>query len=402
MTNVRILIRPVVSALLAGIVVSCGGGGGGGYGGGSGMSSAPTYSVSGTVSGATGTVVLKLNGGSDMTVPNGPFNFANAVAYLDTYNVQVVDASDRCTVTNGTGMVGTANITNVVVTCGAQTTQTVIRSTVLTGALQNPPVTTSATGVGGVIVDPTDTDVNGNVRITGGMTFSGLSGPPTTGGHHIHQAPIGNPTANGPVIIGLTLASDGATAYVPPNTRLTPAQYTALLAGELYFNVHTVANSGGEIRGQITAQGGVLAAVANLNAAQEVTAVGAPDSTSTATGTGTLLADAATRTILISYITHNVTNTTLNGAHIHTSVSVNPPCAGGPMCKGPVTIGFNQALGGNIAFPTAKTQMSTSDVSSFFSSYLYFNVHSTNNLCGPAGTTSCSGGEIRGNITPIP
>ena len=61
MTNVRILIRPVVSALLAGIVVSCGGGGGGGYGGGSGMSSAPTYSVSGTVSGATGTVVLKLN-----------------------------------------------------------------------------------------------------------------------------------------------------------------------------------------------------------------------------------------------------------------------------------------------------------------------------------------------------
>jgi hypothetical protein len=142
--------------------------------------------------------------------------------------------------------------------------------------------------------------------------------------------------------------------------------------------------------------------VANLTGAQEVSAVGAPDSTSTATGTGTLLADAATHTILISYITHNVTNTTLNGAHIHTSVSANPPCAGGPTCKGAVTIGFNQALGGNIAFSPANAPMSTSDVSSFFSNYLYFNVHSTNNLCGPAGTTSCAAGEIRGNITPIP
>ena len=398
MMNVRnSLIGLIVSAVLAGIIVSCGGGGGGGGGGGP-----VTYAVGGTLSGSTGTVVLKLNGGNDMSMAApGNFNFAG-LASGSIYNVQVAAPNQRCTVANGTGTVGAADITNVAITCGAQTTQMVIRSTVLTGALQNPPVTTSATGVGGVIVDPTDTDLNGNVRITGGMTFSGLSGPPTTGGHHIHQAPIGDPTANGPVIIGLTLASDGATAYVPPGTRLTPAQYTALLAGELYFNVHTVANSGGEIRGQITAQGGVLAAVANLTGAQEVTAVGDPDSTSTATGTGTLLADAATRTILISYITHNVTNTTLNGAHIHTSVSVNPPCAGGPTCKGPVTIGFNQALGGNIAFPTAKTPMSTSDVSSFFSNYLYFNVHSTNNLCGSAGTTSCSGGEIRGNITPIP
>ena len=147
--------------------------------------------------------------------------------------------------------------------------------------------------------------------------------------------------------------------------------------------------------GQITAQGGVLAAVANLNAAQEVDAQGATTSTSTATGTGTLLADAATRTILISYITHNVTNATLNGAHIHAS-------PGGPGTNGPVAIGFNQALGANLAFPTFGTQMSDANVSSFFLNYLYFNVHSTNLLCGSGGNTSCSGGEIRGNITPIP
>ncbi len=399
MINVRnTLIGFVVSAVLVGVIVSCGGGSGGSD------TVVPTYTVGGNITGATGTVVLKLNGGNDMSMAAaGAFTFPTGLPAGSTYNVQVAAPNQRCTVTSGAGTMGAANISNVAIACGAQTTQMVIRSTVLTGALQNPPVTTSATGVGGVIVDPTNTDVNGNVLITGGITFKGLSGPPTPGGHHIHQAPIGDPTNNGGVIIGLPLASDGATAYVPPDTRLTPAQYAALLAGELYFNVHTVANSGGEIRGQITAQGGVLAAVANLTGAQEVSATGASDSTSTATGTGTLLADAAPpNAILISYITHNVTNTTLNGAHIHTSVSANPPCAGGPLCKGPVTIAFTQALGGNIAFSPANAPMSTSDVSSFFSNYLYFNVHSTNLLCGSAGNTSCSGGEIRGNITPIP
>src|SRR6267378_740353 len=163
MMNVRnILIRPVVSALLAGIVVSCGGGGGGGYGGGGGgMSSAPTYSVGGTLSGATGTVVLKLNGGSDMTMSNGLFTFATTLAYLSTYNVQVVDASDRCTVTNGAGTMGTANVTNVAVTCAAQGTQMVVRSALLNGAQEG--VTTAATGVGGVIVDPSDPT---NIKIT--------------------------------------------------------------------------------------------------------------------------------------------------------------------------------------------------------------------------------------------
>jgi CHRD domain-containing protein len=387
-----VLIAFVVSAVLVGIIVSCGGG--------SGSSSGPaTYSVGGTLSGATGTVVLKLNGGSNISMANGPFTFATMLADQAFYNVQVVDANDRCTVTGGAGQIGAggttpANVTGVAVTCAAQGTQMVVRSAQLNGAQEG--VTTAAAGVGGVIVDPSDPL---NIKITGGITFSGLT--PTAGGHHIHQTPAGDPTGTGGVIIGLTLASDGVTAYVPAGTTLNQGQYDALRAGELYFNVHTIAYPAGEIRGQINLQGGVLAAVANLTGAQEVTAVGAPDSTSTATGTGTLLADAATNTMLISYITHNVTNTTLNGAHIHTSVSVNPPCAGGPTCKGAVTIGFKQALGGNIAFSPANAPMSTSDVSSFFSSYLYFNVHSTNLLCGSAGNTSCSGGEIRGNITPI-
>jgi CHRD domain-containing protein len=397
MKTVRnVLIGLIVSGVLAGIMVSCGGGGG--YGP-SGASTTPMYDVSGTLSGATGTVVLRLNGGSDMTKSNGPFNFASAVAYTNTYNVQVIDGSDRCTVSpNGAGTMGVANVTTVTVTCAAQGTQKVIRSAVLNGAQEGSM--SSATGVGGVIVDPTDTDVSGNVLITGGITFSGV----TATMQHIHQAPVGNPTGTGPVIIGLTLASDGQTAVVPSGARLTPAQYTALLAGELYFNVHSANNlcppaptcAAGEIRGQINVQGGVLASSVSLDNTQEV-----PASTSTATGRGTVIADAATGTVLITYITHNVSNA--SAAHIHTSVSVppSPPCAGGPSCNGPVIDGFPNrqtnfdGAGTNLAYPAIGSQI-TQYLTDFRSNYLYFNVHSTNNLCAPAA--NCGAGEIRGNI----
>jgi len=384
MMNVRnIPIRLVVSALLAGIVVSCGGSSG--YGG-SGGTSMYTYTVGGALSGATGTVVLKLNGGSDMSMANGSFTFATMVASGSTYNVQVVDASDRCTVTNGAGMMGMTNITNVAVVCAAQGTQKVIRSALLNGAQEGSM--SSATGVGGVIVDPTDTNISGNVLITGGITFSGLT--PTTGGHHIHQAPAGDPTGNGPVIIGLILASDGMTAVVPPGARLTPAQYNALLAGELYFNVHSTNNlcppapdcSAGEIRGQINLQGGVLASAVSLDGAHEV-----PANMSTATGKGTVIVDRATGTILISYITHNVSNA--NAAHIHTSPS-------GAGSTGLPIVGFSNLqtnfdmAGTNLATPPAGSQMTSQNLASFLLNYLYFNVHSM---------VAFPDGEIRGDIT---
>jgi hypothetical protein len=394
MMNVRnVLIGLIASAVLAGIVVSCGGGSGG-YDN-TPAAAAPTYTVGGNITGNTVPVTLKLNGGNDTPMAAaGAFTFSTALANDSPFNVQVVDASDRCTVSNGAGKINAANITNVAVTCGAQAAQMVVRSAILNGAQQNPAVVTNGKGVGGVIVDPT------TKAITGGITFSGLSGPPTTGGHHIHQTLPGDPTGNGNVIIGLTLASDGRTAVVPPGTTLTQTQYDALLAGELYFNVHTVAHSGGEIRGQINAQGGVLAAVANLDKDHEVDANGATNSTSTATGQGTLLADAATRAIIVSYITHNVANATM--AHIHTSQ--------GPATIGLVRVGFGNidanafGAGSNLASPAQGIPpMTTQDVVDFGISYLYFNVHSSNSLCNPPPPLSaCSAGEIRGNITPIP
>ena len=81
-----------------------------------------TYSVGGTVSGLSGTVVLQDNGGDDLSVgTSGAFTFATALATGSAYNVTVKTnpAGQTCSVANGSGTVGTANITNVAVTCTA-------------------------------------------------------------------------------------------------------------------------------------------------------------------------------------------------------------------------------------------------------------------------------------------
>src|ERR1700761_5598011 len=89
------------------------------------VTAAPTtYTVGGTVSGlaAGGTVALQDNGGSDLNVTtNGSFTFSTALASGAAYNVTVKTnpAGQTCTVANGTGTVGSANITSVAVTCTA-------------------------------------------------------------------------------------------------------------------------------------------------------------------------------------------------------------------------------------------------------------------------------------------
>ncbi|MBF5041691.1 hypothetical protein FGE12_04760 [Aggregicoccus sp. 17bor-14] len=81
---------------------------------------ASTYSVGGTVSGLSGTgLKLKNNGGDELTVTGSTFTFATKIATGGAYAVTVSAQPNgqTCTVANGTGTVGTANVTNVAVTC---------------------------------------------------------------------------------------------------------------------------------------------------------------------------------------------------------------------------------------------------------------------------------------------
>jgi hypothetical protein len=82
----------------------------------------PTFSVGGNVSGLTGSVVLQDNSGDDLTVSaNGPFTFATQLAAGASYNVTVKTqpSGQTCTVASGTGTIGSANVTNVAVSCAA-------------------------------------------------------------------------------------------------------------------------------------------------------------------------------------------------------------------------------------------------------------------------------------------
>ena len=106
----------------------------------------------------------------------------------------------------------------------------------LSGSQEVPPVTTAASGSGTIMVGA-DKSVSGSVKTTG---FNATAA-------HIHMAAMGQ---NGPVIIPLTKTADGVW-WVPAGAKLTDAQYDAFNAGILYVNVHSDANKGGEIRGQL-------------------------------------------------------------------------------------------------------------------------------------------------------
>src|SRR5205085_3677371 len=88
--------------------------------GGAMTSASSTYSVGGTVSGLSGTVVLQDNGGDDLSVSgNGAFTFATRLASGAAYNVTVKTnpSGQTCQVSGGTGTVASANVTNIGVTC---------------------------------------------------------------------------------------------------------------------------------------------------------------------------------------------------------------------------------------------------------------------------------------------
>jgi hypothetical protein len=105
----------------------------------------------------------------------------------------------------------------------------------LSGANEVPPVTTSASG-GGTIT------VGDDGAVSGSVSTMGVAGTAA----HIHEAAAGT---NGPVIVPLT--KDGDTYKVGAGAKLTAAQMASLKAGNLYVNVHSAANPGGEIRGQL-------------------------------------------------------------------------------------------------------------------------------------------------------
>ena len=111
----------------------------------------------------------------------------------------------------------------------------------LRGSNEVPPVTTSATGALTATYDPT------SKRLSWRGTYSGLSGN-VTAAHFHGNTPPSPPAGNSAVVIPTPASS----SPFEGSATLTDAQAADLLAGRWYHNIHTAANPGGEIRGQVT------------------------------------------------------------------------------------------------------------------------------------------------------
>jgi ethanolamine utilization microcompartment shell protein EutS len=130
----------------------------------------------------------------------------------------------------------------------------------LSGAEETPAVVlTGAVATVEAAIDATNREVSVTLRV-----FNIPDGAPTTAGH-FH---VGAKGAGGPVVLNFPSSIAGRTGDFTMTFRLSQASFIArpaqgintiddmiqaMVAGNAYANVHTAANPGGEIRGQLQA-----------------------------------------------------------------------------------------------------------------------------------------------------
>jgi CHRD domain len=124
-------------------------------------------------------------------------------------------------------------------TASASFAQEVNMKADLTSAQQVPP--NQSAGKGSAVVN-FDTSAK---KLSWTVNYSGLSGPATAA--HFHGP--AEPGQNAGVAVPIP---NPQTSPVTGSATLTDAQAADLLAGKYYVNIHTAANPGGEIRGQVT------------------------------------------------------------------------------------------------------------------------------------------------------
>ena len=127
----------------------------------------------------------------------------------------------------------------VVAGCGMMGSGAMMGSTMtipMTGANEVPPNASTGTGTAKV-------DLDGNV-LKWTVTYSGTTGPVTAG--HFHGPAM--PGANAGVVVPFP---GPISSPITGTATLTAAQVADLKAGLWYVNLHTAANPGGELRGQV-------------------------------------------------------------------------------------------------------------------------------------------------------
>lgn len=232
----------------------------------------------------------------------------------------------------------------------------------LNGMQQVPPVTTTAKGAASLVATY-DLD-----SVWYDVVLDGLSGPVQAA--HLHLGALG---ANGAVgyDLGDGIMGNRLSGWV---TGITWDDAIELLEGNIYINLHTMANPNGEVRGQVyryMREGYTIA----LDGMQQV-----PPANTTAVGAGIISVDRGQTNAHIMFV---ATPDMIEAAHLHVGVAGT---------NGPVVFDMASLIMDNAVFTywknTDATPFTTANSVQLRNDSVYVNVH----------TMDFPNGEVRGQV----
>lgn len=226
----------------------------------------------------------------------------------------------------------------------------------LSGAQEIPQNRSTGTGLGVISLDPATKMADLTLKYTNIV--------PTAA--HVHTGALG---ANGPVTfqIGTPVSNRYSATAVP----FSDAQVADFRNKAMYFNIHTAALAGGEIRGQI----GYQVRIADMSAAQENPPISRPSA-----GVAFAAYDPDTKS---AFSMTTVTGFTPSNAHVH---------RGAAGANGAVLIPFTVSPTSPLTWASnGMVPMADADAILLFEQGLYVNAHSA---LAPAGEAR---GQLAGN-----
>ena len=204
------------------------------------------------------------------------------------------------------------------------------------------------------------------------------------GGAHLHTGIAGQ---NGGISISLTSTinadlKSGTFEAADNKFVLTSQQRAALEARNMYANIHSSTNAGGEIRGQVLGRAQTVFR-AHIAGSDESSVV-------TTTGRGLLVAEVIDDTLIVSGSFGNLgteVNTAISGgAHLHTGIA---GANGGISIPLDIDLDANN-LGGKFQATSNRYVLTSEQKAALYDRRFYANVHSMN----------FAAGEIRGQLLP--
>ncbi|MGB7345287.1 MAG: Calx-beta domain-containing protein [Pirellulaceae bacterium] len=207
----------------------------------------------------------------------------------------------------------------------------------LEGGQEVPAVTTAATGTAAFQFNAVTGTFDLDLFVTG-LELTDTTAAPELTAAHIH---VGAAGAEGPVILNLLgsesfVEVDGGLRLKLNDVALPAANVADLARGNLYFNVHSSANAGGEIRGQLVLPTTMGSGGGVLNDGGTVTITDTPIFSNIASraGGGIEATDGSTTTLTGVNLDNNIAGplgfaTPGNGGGLHISGAGNATITGG-------------------------------------------------------------------------